>query len=301
MPDWDPNHIFGILSIIAKVIIDHGEKIKNCVLNPKKVYISTTESEITITFYPQNSESLSVGIWDTSGEPRKPFAYLMFYMVLPETRLWFERNALFISGENLFKLDKARPALPFQTYNWRDLTNNAEFFSPFKACALGLFYKKITMEDIVVYLDNWRVFNWFYNVIKASVSNFYYRTRKRERKKFTDLKESDHDKYIEILPLIRKVGQKWFNPSMLLWWLEVSPTENPSDYEAKFRELFYSEGLARKKFIKAVNFLWNICTPVDKTASLSIQIIPQTHQRLRRLWILTNEIQHNLSVEGLKP
>ena len=76
------------------------------------------------------------------------------------------------------------------------------------------------MEDIVTYLDNWQIFNTFYDVIKSGVINFYPKDRDVARRYITEFRQQEFRKYTEMLSLLKKVSQKWFNGFMLLWLVE---------------------------------------------------------------------------------
>ena len=162
--------IFATLKTIAKIIVDHEEKIKICDLDPRKIRISTIGSTPTITFEPQNrtldEPFQEIDPFEIAGSPRMAFAYLMFYLIFPQTRKYLDEGTLYLR-KNLCMFDGKRQTfvamIPFGLEDPYHATNNTAFYVPFEACALSLFHGKITMRDIITYLDNWEDFNKYFN------------------------------------------------------------------------------------------------------------------------------------------
>ena len=283
----------GLLSLIAKTIIAHGTEMINCTLHPKKIYIKTFHEVSTITFHPQETPRASFYsekcFWSVSREPREAFAYLMFYIIFPEIRRSFDAGLSCIIRKNLCEFSyKEHDYIPVCLYRWRN-PGHTTFLSTFKACAISLFYKKITMEDIVTYLDNWQIFNTFYDVIKAGVINFYPRDRDVARRYIIEFRQQEFRKYTEMLSLMKKVSQKWFNGFMLLWLVE----DPLSDCEKKFKRLYSSEELAQRKFLKAIDFLSYFCRP-HKDLPSRIMLLPNADSRTKVLEERAKKIRKHL-------
>lgn len=121
------------------------------------------------------------------------------------------------------------------------------------------------MEDIIVYLDTWDVFNDLYYNLSNSVNRRSWIGRCDARE---DLDKIDTRKYSGLLALIKKVSPDLYGLANLLYWLEPNSIgdegletklmENPIEYEVEFKKLFDSEEQAEKQFVKAVDTLFEM-------------------------------------------
>ncbi|MGX8716473.1 MAG: hypothetical protein ACSW8C_00605 [bacterium] len=286
----DINFSLKVLCWIGKLIVDHGPEMTSRDLHPKKIYILTTNGNVNITFIPYttpipespgNQES---GIMNTAENPRVAFAYLMFYIMFPQTREKFDRGAIRITKKHFCvfnrEIENFVPTCPYFIENPHHLTNNWDFFVPFELCAVSLFYEVITVKEAVRYLENCGMFNIYFGLLKASVESFTMDGRFQAREELGGLEAILG---AELLDLARKVFQKWFSLSKLLYCLE-----NPrgiSLYEDRFMKLFDCEENSKEAFEIAVETLYEMCC-IDRKIEISLS----TFEKLRELFKRTKGI-----------
>ena len=276
---------FKILDIIAKIIVAHGPEIKGRDLHPKQIYMETVGHKIFVTFTGKPSaESAFLEVAENS---KMAFVYLMFYLLFPEFGPQFDKDQIIITPESLYvfysKIKKFVPARKYLEmeylsgkYSRAVYWEKQGILRPLEICALNLFYEKITMEDIIVYLDTWSVFNDLYDSLLNSVNRRYWSGRCEARE---ELEKIDVRKYPGLLALIKKVSPDLYGLANLLYWLETpDPMEDPLEYANKFKELFDSEEQAKKQFVKAVDALLEMSK--DK-----IMVFTKTQEMLSALHI----------------
>ena len=126
------------------------------------------------------------------------------------------------------------------------------FVLSFEACAISLFYGKITLSDVVICLDNWKNFRVLFNTYKKSVYKHTLSEREAAR---NELSSQELSQFHFLIPLIRKIYPNLFYLSNLLYLLEQFPGEN---FESEFEKLFTSKEIARRKLEKSLVFLHKI-------------------------------------------
>ena len=247
----DVDLCFKILSAVAKIIITYGAELRDCTLHPKEIYISVAKGKLKVFSLTQSVKRLGNEILDVSENPSEAFAYLMFYLIFPNTRELLDRNKGRITRKHFCRFDseihKFIPMnllVPSNRY-----TGNPAFVLPFEGCAVSLFLGKITLLDAVVYLDNWRKFSTLCSTYKRSV----YEPDPLERKKARD--ELFTEELAQVLPLIRKIYPNLFYLSNVLYLAEQSPKSN---LEIEFEKLFTSKEIAKRKLEKSLAFLHKI-------------------------------------------
>ena len=83
---------FKILSAIAKNIITHGTELGNCTLHPKEIYVSVAKGKLNAISSTQSVKRPENKALDISENPNEVFAYLMFYLLFPNTRELIDKD-----------------------------------------------------------------------------------------------------------------------------------------------------------------------------------------------------------------
>ena len=281
---------FKILGIIAKIIVEHSAEIKGRDLHPKQIYVERVCHKMFITFTGKFSAESAFS--EVAENSKMAFVYLMFYLLFPELGPQFDRKQIITTPECLYAFyPKIKKFVPAQKYLEMEQLNGKypkvvywekqRILCPLEICALNLFYEKITMEDIIVYLDTWDVFNDLYYNLSNSVNRRRWIARCDARE---DLDKIDTRKYSGLLALIKKVSPDLYGLANLLYWLEPNSIgdeslepklmENPIEYEVEFKKLFDSEEQAEKQFVKAVDTLFEMLE--DK----KIKVIKESEEML---------------------
>lgn len=296
--ECDSVFALNMLKLMAKIIVEHGSEMKNYDLHPKKIRISTTNDSLKMTFvgditpFPQTPDEQESMIMNTADDPRCAFAYLMFYLVYPDSQKGIDCGLIRIIKEHFCtfepKIDFFTPIYPFLVEYPNHLTDNCETFYSFEACAIQLFYGEITMKDVVAYFENWMDFTRLCNMLLTSIESKLQDWRNSTR---YVLRIQNFSK--TLLDLAKKIVPLLYGKANLLYWIEEGiPVW---ECEEKFKEeLFPREKFVDERFASAVNALCKkagISKGESSAPEPEIIISERTHIKLSTLYEKVNAIE----------